>query len=60
MSMVTEKVTKTSKAEEVKAEASSVLMEVAGRGDERPEGEPGAVRFRPVTVVNAGLRSCWS
>jgi ATP-dependent helicase Lhr and Lhr-like helicase len=53
---VTVKDTKATRLEEVEAEASSVLMEVAGKGDEKSEGELGAAKFRPVTVVNAGAR----
>jgi ATP-dependent helicase Lhr and Lhr-like helicase len=53
---VTEKGAKESRAEETEAEAASVLMEVAGKGEEKSEGEPGAARYRPVTVVNAGAR----
>src|SRR5271170_5604952 len=48
--------TNTSRAQETEAEAASVLMEVAGKGEEKPDGELGAARFRPVTVVNAGAR----
>jgi ATP-dependent Lhr-like helicase len=53
---VTVKDTKPARLEEAEAEASSVLMEVAGKADEKSEGELGAARFRPVTVVNAGVR----
>src|ERR1700677_272805 len=53
---VTVKDTKATRLKEVEAETSSVLMEVAGKGDEKSEGELGAAKFRPVTVVNAGAR----
>ena len=58
---VTESVTETPQAVEVDAEVSSVLMEVAGRGrteadDARVEEGVGGVRYRPVTIVNAGAR----
>ena len=53
---VTNKETNVSREEESEAEASSVLMEVAGKGDEKPHGELAVARFRPVTVVNAGAR----
>ena len=39
-----------------KVENSSVLMEVAGSGEERSDGATNAARYRPVTVVNAGAR----
>ena len=53
---VTESGINIGREEEAEAEASSVLMEVAGKDDEKSEGELSALRFRPVTVVNAGAR----
>src|SRR5216683_700731 len=51
---VTERVAEMSQAAEAEAEASGVLMEVAGEGDAK--ANVGAPLYRPVTVVNAGAR----
>jgi ATP-dependent Lhr-like helicase len=45
-----------SRAAEIEAETTSVLMEVAGDNDLKIEVGPGAARYRPMTVVNAGAR----
>ncbi|NYF79475.1 Lhr family helicase [Granulicella arctica] len=51
---VTELVTEMPQADEIGAEASSVLMEVAGdEGERSADDDP---RYRPVTIVNAGAR----
>jgi ATP-dependent Lhr-like helicase len=53
---VTEGVTELPQATEVAEEVASVLMEIAGKDEGKADVGVGAVRYRPVTVVNAGAR----
>ncbi len=57
---VTELLPMTAQAAEADAEVSGVLLEVAGTNDSAAEAArdalPAGVRYRPVTVVNAGAR----
>ena len=54
---ITQSMTELPQAEEIEAEVSSVLMEVAGdEADRKADAGIHAPRYRPVTIVNAGAR----